>query len=330
MQKPQFSARLSSYYGICMTCACLLAALCCTAVLSDAAAAASTDPLVGFHYALEVEGIITGYFTEVSGIGSENEIIEHKVVDGSGKESVQKIPGRLKWSDVTLKRGITANLDAWNWRKMVVDGNVAGARKNFCIIMYDAAMSEIARWNFVNGWPAMIDAPYNGIETTLAVETLVIVHEGCSREGTSPAATTTIPPDTTTTVEPVTTTTTIVEPATTTTTTEGETAVELEYFVARAGNGRITLSWKTGSEIDNAGFNIYRATAEDGEYVKINAALIPAKGSATEGASYSFTDDNVQNRKTYIYKLEDIDLHGTATMHGPVSATPRLILKLFR
>ena len=33
----------------------------------------------------------------------------------------------------------------------------------------------------------------------------------------------------------------------------------------------------------------------------------------------------LQNRKTYYYKLEDIDINGTATMHGPVSATPRLI-----
>jgi len=33
----------------------------------------------------------------------------------------------------------------------------------------------------------------------------------------------------------------------------------------------------------------------------------------------------VQNRKTYYYKLEDIDLNGTSTMHEPVSATPRLI-----
>ena len=34
---------------------------------------------------------------------------------------------------------------------------------------------------------------------------------------------------------------------------------------------------------------------------------------------------NVKNRKTYYYKLEDIDSSGTSTMHGPVSATPRLV-----
>ena len=54
-----------------------------------------TDPLVGFQFRLEVGGKITGYFSEVSGIGSEHEIIEHKVVTNDGHEVIQKIPGRL-------------------------------------------------------------------------------------------------------------------------------------------------------------------------------------------------------------------------------------------
>ncbi len=62
------------------------------------------------------------------------------------------------------------------------------------------------------------------------------------------------------------------------------------------------------------------------EYVKINPELIPAKGSETKGAKYVFTDNIAKNRKTYFYKLEDIDKYGTTTMHGPKSATPRLIL----
>ncbi len=67
----------------------------------------TADPLLGFNFALEIEGKLAGYFTEASGIGSEHEIVEHKVVDESGHEMVHKIPGRLKWQDVTLKRGIT-------------------------------------------------------------------------------------------------------------------------------------------------------------------------------------------------------------------------------
>ena len=60
-------------------------------------------------------------------------------------------------------------------------------------------------------------------------------------------------------------------------------------------------------------------------YVKINTSIIPAKGSPTHGASYEFIDTDLKNRKTYWYKLEDIDLNGNSTMHGPVKAVPRMI-----
>ena len=104
------------------------------------------------------------------------------------------------------------------------------------------------------------------------------------------------------------------------------TLITLSSFTAAAGNGQVKLGWATESEIDNVGFNIYRAESESGAFSKINAALIPAKGSSTQGASYEFTDTSVQNRKTYYYKLEDMDLNGNSSMHGPVNATPRWIL----
>jgi len=107
-----------------------------------------------------------------------------------------------------------------------------------------------------------------------------------------------------------------------------ETLITLTSFTATPFTRKIILSWTTASEIDNAGFNLYRAEAEDGEYVKINDSLIPAEGSVTQGAEYQFVDENVKNRKTYYYKLEDIDINGTTTMHGPVSATPRRVNEL--
>jgi hypothetical protein len=111
----------------------------------------------------------------------------------------------------------------------------------------------------------------------------------------------------------------------TTTTTAPPTAITLASFTAKPFNGGVVFEWKTETEIDNAGFNLYRSQAENGEYTKINSSLIPAKGSSAQGSSYEFVDTNVQNRKTYYYKLEDIDLNGKSTMHGPVNATPRMI-----
>ena len=103
------------------------------------------------------------------------------------------------------------------------------------------------------------------------------------------------------------------------------TVISLSSFVVTPRSSSIVIQWSTESEIDNAGFNIYRSDNENGEYLKINASLIPTKGSATQGASYEYVDTGVQNRKTYYYKLEDIDTSGISTFHGPVKAAPRWI-----
>jgi phage tail-like protein len=144
---------------------------------------AGRDPLVGFHYGIEVQGVVNGYFTECSGIGSENELIEHKVVDDKGRESIQKIPGRLKWQDITLKRGITSNMDIWDWRDQIVEGKVDDARKNGSVVMFDQAGDEVARWNFENAWPLKVSGPSMKADSNeFGIEELVITHEGLYRE----------------------------------------------------------------------------------------------------------------------------------------------------
>lgn len=144
---------------------------------------AREDPLVGFNFKLDVGDSITGYFTEVSGLGSSNEIIAHKVVNASGQEVVMKIPGRLTWDDITLKRGVTSSMDAWNWRQDVVKGDMDAARKNGSIVIYDRNLNEVVRYNFENGWPSS----YSGGEVSsegenVIIEEITIVHEGLIRE----------------------------------------------------------------------------------------------------------------------------------------------------
>src|SRR5690606_20384244 len=117
------------------------------------------DPLVGFHFAIDIQGAVKGYFTEVSGLGSENDVIEQKVVNEKGVEVVLKIPGRLKWEHIVLKRGITSEMDIWTWRKQVEDGDIAGARKNGSIVMYNQALQPVAQWNFENAWPVKVTGP---------------------------------------------------------------------------------------------------------------------------------------------------------------------------
>lgn len=105
---------------------------------------------------------------------------------------------------------------------------------------------------------------------------------------------------------------------------EPPTLVTMSFFQATVSNRTVEIEWQTENEIDNAGFNLYRAEP-GGEYKRINPDLIPARGSATEGAQYHFRDEALQNRITYRYRLEDIDNQGQSAFHGPVSATPRLI-----
>ena len=97
--------------------------------------------------------------------------------------------------------------------------------------------------------------------------------------------------------------------------------VELSLFTASPGNGIITLKWLTESEIENLGFNIYRSTNENGEFVMLNAELIAGAGSSSEKHEYSYVDQDVKNGITYWYKLEDIDYNGKTELHGPISAT---------
>lgn len=141
------------------------------------------DPLVGFNFMVEISGVITGYFQEASGLGSESEVIEHKIIAKGAKESlVRKIPGRLKWSDIVLKRGITGNMDFYDWRKQVEQGQVETARKDGSVVMYDQTHTEVARWNFSKGWPSKISGPSVKADgNDVGVEELTIVHEGIKR-----------------------------------------------------------------------------------------------------------------------------------------------------
>jgi len=94
------------------------------------------------------------------------------------------------------------------------------------------------------------------------------------------------------------------------------TAIELVSFTADAeDDGTVTLTWETATEVDNAGFNIYRSRRENGTYTGLNNAPIPSQGNEVAGASYSFEDK--PGRGTFYYKLEDVDTSGISTMHGP-------------
>jgi phage tail-like protein len=104
-------------------------------------------------------------------------------VDKQGHEIVRKIPGRLKFTDITLKRGITSDMQIWDWRDQAVNGDVAGARKNCTITMLDRGYNPVAMWHFYNAWPSKVTGPsLKSDSNEIGVEELTIVHEGMYRE----------------------------------------------------------------------------------------------------------------------------------------------------
>ena len=143
---------------------------------------AEPDPLVSAFFTIDFGGSVKGAFRECTGLGSENEVVEYKASGDKGKFVMKKVPGRMKWNNITLKRGITNAMDMWDWRKQVEEGKVEAARKNGSIIMYNQSNEPIARWDFVQAWPNKLTGPSaNATNNEVGIEELEITHEGYKR-----------------------------------------------------------------------------------------------------------------------------------------------------
>src|SRR5690606_32860796 len=79
------------------------------------------------------------------------------------------------------------------------------------------------------------------------------------------------------------------------------------------------VRWETAAEYLNAGFNLYRLDDTGGAH-RMNVFPIPAKGTETQGATYSFTDHEAMGPgETRTYQWEDVEFSGKRTLHGPVT-----------
>jgi uncharacterized repeat protein (TIGR01451 family) len=105
---------------------------------------------------------------------------------------------------------------------------------------------------------------------------------------------------------------------------ETPTGVKLEAFTAGATSMGSLLSWKTGGETRNLGFNVYREV--NGQRVRLNpsliagSALIMRHALAQHGAKTYAWMDRSGGANNGLYWLEDVDVNGTRTFHGPISA----------
>ncbi|MDE0316756.1 MAG: leucine-rich repeat domain-containing protein [Candidatus Poribacteria bacterium] len=106
--------------------------------------------------------------------------------------------------------------------------------------------------------------------------------------------------------------------------------VNLSHFRAERTDAGVILKWTTESEIDNAGFYIYRSETRDGEFKVVNPTMIQGAGTTGERNEYMWTDTSAKPNTVYFYQIEDISHTGvrkqlaTVRLRGLVSANGKL------
>src|SRR5215203_1982093 len=133
------------------------------------------DPFRSFNFAVEIDGLARAGFRECSGLDASQDPIEY--CEGTEGLTARKLPGLNKFSNITLKWGMTDDTELWDWRKKAMTGKVE--RKNGSIVLLDDTGAEKMRWNFREAWPTKWTGPsFNATGNEVAIETLEIAHEG--------------------------------------------------------------------------------------------------------------------------------------------------------
>jgi len=133
------------------------------------------DPVVKFRFSVKIKDAVVGWFTDCSGLTVERETVQHP--EGGINDYVHQLPGRVKQSRVTLKRGLADNA-LWDWfEKGLYDGKVE--RNNITIILYNSDLSKKKQWDLENAYPVKWTGPdFQSDSNQAAVESLEIVHHG--------------------------------------------------------------------------------------------------------------------------------------------------------
>lgn len=144
------------------------------------------DPYGGYNFEVQITGIsddgaaVKGSFSEASGLEVEVMPIDYR--NGSEDIRVRKLPGLKKFTNITLKRGMTGHLEFWNWIRAAMKGQIQ--RADGSIIQLDENRQEVQRWNFTRGWPCKYTGPgLNAANSEVAIETLEICHESLDVDG---------------------------------------------------------------------------------------------------------------------------------------------------
>lgn len=134
---------------------------------------------MAYSYIVEMEGLIAGGFTEVTGLESEIELESYQEGGENGYTHQFRRPTR--YPNLVLSHGLTDSDTLWRWYKAAITGNLQ--LKNGAIVLLNQQRQEKMRWNFKNAYPVKwIGSQFNASNATaVAVEKLELVHQGVDR-----------------------------------------------------------------------------------------------------------------------------------------------------
>ena len=140
--------------------------------------ASSADPFPLFKFWVEIQSIIVAEFQECSGLRLERSL--EMIEEGGVNDHVHILPGRNKYSNIILKKGMTSSDNLWQWYQIgLYDAKVK--RVNFSILLRDLSGSVAKRWNVISGFPVKWEGPqFSSDSNQIAIETLEIAHHGLS------------------------------------------------------------------------------------------------------------------------------------------------------
>ncbi len=137
-----------------------------------------TDPFPTFAFYVEISGITEASFSQCSGLEVEVDVTQYP--EGGCNEYVHKLPGRVKYSDLTLKYGTATSDKLWKWYLDVCQGKIQ--RQNISVIAFNQAGETVCRWDFKEAYPVKWTGPeFNAAEGRAAIDTLVVAHSGFER-----------------------------------------------------------------------------------------------------------------------------------------------------
>jgi phage tail-like protein len=111
----------------------------------------------------------------VTGLQIEMDVTEYE--EGGTNGFVHMLPGRVRTSNLTFKRGMTRSNELLQWCLDVAQGNVD--RRHVSVVMYDPLGEALMRWNFEQAYPVKWIGPELASDgTSVAIETLELAHEG--------------------------------------------------------------------------------------------------------------------------------------------------------